>query len=458
MNQQKHLLYKGSIKKTSLIATLLFTTLPIIAGCSFFDRSSTASSLVESSGSVVSPTSTTAVSSTVLSEEVSPIDKQPDSFKKALETAMKAAVNVQTAESMADWNTVTTQWEEAINLLKSVPKLSENYSVAQSKITEYQRNLDYAKNQVALLDPFNLAMNKAKSAANLTQTAKSYEQWNQVYSDWQDAISLLENIPASHQKSDLALQKITEYQSNLDYAKKQITRTDPFISAINKAEEAVLLQPNAVLEDDWNEVANCWQTAITLLKSVSSTHPQYQTASQKITEYQQNLSYAQKQANLMRQATVAVMQNSLPVSSPQSPPSSPTQQSVKPQVSNSPQQPTNNPQPSNPPTSPQPQPVSGSATDFMNAYLNYIANKGMSGYGYWCKSSESLMSSLFSPRSFQILDVMEYGNSASATVRIDSSNKGGLPITVNWDFYLKKEPSLVEGLPGGWCIALMSDS
>ncbi|KKD35465.1 hypothetical protein [Limnoraphis robusta] len=375
---------------------------------------------------------------------------------------MKAAVNVQTAESMADWNIVTTQWEEAINLLKIVPKLSENYSVAQSKITEYQRNLDYAKNKVALLDPLNQAMNKAQSAANLTQTAKSYDQWNQVYSGWKDAISLLENLPESHQKSDFAQQKITEYQSNLDYAKQQMTRTDPFVSGTNKAEEAVLLQPNAVLEADWNEVANCWQKAITLLKTVSQTHPQYQTASQKITEYQQNLSYAQKQANLMRQATVAVMQNSLPVSSPQSPPSSPTQQSVKPQVSNSAQQPTNNPQPSNPPTSPQPQPVSGSATDFMNAYLNDIVNKGSYGYGYWCKSSEILSSRLFSPRNFQVLDVNEYdnGNSASATVRIDSSNKGGMPITQNWRFYLDKEtdPSAVEGLPGGWCIALMFDS
>lgn len=249
----------------------------------------------------------------------------------------------------------------------------------------------------------------------------------------------------------------------MDYAKKQITRTDPFISAINKAEEAVLLQPNAVLEGDWNQVANCWQKAITLLKSVSNAHPQYETASQKITEYQQNLSYAKNKANLMRQASLAVMENSLTVSSsPQSLPSNPTEQSVQPQVSNSPQQPTNNPQPSNPPTSPQPQSVSGSATDFMNAYLNDIVNKGSYGYGYWCKSSEILSSRLFSPRNFQILDVNEYenGNAASATVRIDSSNKGGMPITQNWRFYLDKEtdPSAVEGLPGGWCIALMFDS
>ncbi|MFN6445060.1 MAG: hypothetical protein RMX59_006815 [Nostoc sp. DedSLP05] len=42
------------------------------------------------------------------------------------------------------------EWEGAIALMKSVPSSSQNYAIAQKKIIEYQKNLNYAqKNTVS---------------------------------------------------------------------------------------------------------------------------------------------------------------------------------------------------------------------------------------------------------------------------------------------------------------------
>jgi hypothetical protein len=40
---------------------------------------------------------------------------------------------------------VIADWQEAIRLLGQVPNGDANYATAQQKISEYQRNLDYAK-------------------------------------------------------------------------------------------------------------------------------------------------------------------------------------------------------------------------------------------------------------------------------------------------------------------------
>lgn len=83
-------------------------------------------------------------------------------------------------------------------------------------------------------------------------------------------------------------------------------------------------------------------------------------------------------------------------------------------------------------------------------YLDDITQKGSSGYGYWCQSSQELLSSLYAARSYQILDEFESDSSASYTVRIESSTKGGFPVVSNWSIYMKEESN-------NWCIALLSE-
>jgi hypothetical protein len=70
--------------------------------------------------------------------------------------------------------------------------------------------------------PFRDAVNQAIKASNLTQTAQTAEEWQEVVDAWNAAITGMEDVPESHEQSDLARQKALEYRQNLNYAQEQL--------------------------------------------------------------------------------------------------------------------------------------------------------------------------------------------------------------------------------------------
>ncbi|HEY9598060.1 MAG TPA: hypothetical protein V6D33_10355 [Cyanophyceae cyanobacterium] len=74
-------------------------------------------------------------------------------------------------------------------------------------------------------DPFRDAVNTAMSAATLTQSAQSQDDWNTISAQWQKAITLMKTVPASSPNYTVAQKKVGEYQLNLDYAQKAASRT-----------------------------------------------------------------------------------------------------------------------------------------------------------------------------------------------------------------------------------------
>ncbi|MEQ8539432.1 MAG: retropepsin-like aspartic protease [Coleofasciculus sp. D1-CHI-01] len=82
-------------------------------------------------------------------------------YKQALDAAYSAATISQSAQSGDDWQLVISRWQEAIALLESVSSSSPNYAIAQSKIAEYQGNLNIAQQQATsprLPDPEPLSV------------------------------------------------------------------------------------------------------------------------------------------------------------------------------------------------------------------------------------------------------------------------------------------------------------
>lgn len=102
--------------------------------------------------------------------------------------------------------------------------------------------------------------------------------------------------------------------------------------------------------------------------------------------------------------------------------------------------------------------TSGLARKLVEKYIDSITNKGYSGTYYWCSQHEQFKSSFFAPKSARILDVSEYGKGASATIQLESTNQGGIPIRGNWKILMEKErkPERAKDFPGGWCIVLIS--
>lgn len=71
------------------------------------------------------------------------------------------------------------------------------------------------------LQAFRWAVNRAMSAAELTQTARTQEEWQTVATWWEEAVDFMKSVPRSHERYQLAQEKIQEYQKNQQYAESQ---------------------------------------------------------------------------------------------------------------------------------------------------------------------------------------------------------------------------------------------
>jgi clan AA aspartic protease (TIGR02281 family) len=79
----------------------------------------------------------------------SPTVDVKEMYQRASDVAYSAALLSQSAQISEDWQLVASRWEEAISLLKKVPSSSSYYASAKPKISEYQRNLNIAKQQAS---------------------------------------------------------------------------------------------------------------------------------------------------------------------------------------------------------------------------------------------------------------------------------------------------------------------
>lgn len=84
---------------------------------------------------------------------VAQVPSAPDPYQTAINRASSAFNMSQSAQSQDDWSLVVGRWQQAIDLLEDVPKSNPNHATAQSKLSEYRRNLDYAERQASRTIP-----------------------------------------------------------------------------------------------------------------------------------------------------------------------------------------------------------------------------------------------------------------------------------------------------------------
>ncbi|MFP4299956.1 MAG: peptidylprolyl isomerase [Spirulinaceae cyanobacterium] len=141
---------------------------------------------------------------------------------------------------------------------------------------------------------FAEAVNNAMTAANLTQSAQSNQDWQEVVNHWQSAIAFMEEVTPQSDNYEVAQTKIPEYEGYLAYAEQMANRSvDPFHEAVNNAMRAAKLTQTAASTAEWETVASYWQNAIESMEAVKSDHPKADIAQEKAIEYQGNLEYAQ---------------------------------------------------------------------------------------------------------------------------------------------------------------------
>ena len=75
------------------------------------------------------------------------IATQPDAYTLGLVRASSAFHISQSAQSKDDWHLVADRWQQAIQLMSTVPKSSQHHAEAALKLIDYRRNLAFAQQQ-----------------------------------------------------------------------------------------------------------------------------------------------------------------------------------------------------------------------------------------------------------------------------------------------------------------------
>ncbi|MEH2252195.1 hypothetical protein [Nostoc sp.] len=123
---------------------LIFLIFSIGVGIYFYSKSVEILPLTSKTITQI-PSKSVLVTPSPVTSELPTIFLKTDTFRESVMKAINAANLTQLAKSSDDWKIVTSEWQAAIALMKTVPSSSQNYVVAQQKIREYQKNLNYAE-------------------------------------------------------------------------------------------------------------------------------------------------------------------------------------------------------------------------------------------------------------------------------------------------------------------------
>jgi hypothetical protein len=85
------------------------------------------------------------------SQSSSTCPRKIDSFTKALDKAMGAAILAQSAQSKQEWDLVVLRWIQAIEGMQAVPSDSPKRAFAQKKVAEYLQNMEVAQQKATAI-------------------------------------------------------------------------------------------------------------------------------------------------------------------------------------------------------------------------------------------------------------------------------------------------------------------
>lgn len=163
--------------------------------------------------------------------ELEPVDPYDGNYQQALDSADFATKLSDSAVSLDDWNLAESRWNQAIQLLETIPEGHSTYDLAQTKIAEFNLALANTQQRQPSTGTFSLALQKGIEAATLTQTASNPQDWKTVAILWEEAIDLLKVVPEASSEYQAAQDKVAEYENNFEYAQVNAEAPPPPIAS-----------------------------------------------------------------------------------------------------------------------------------------------------------------------------------------------------------------------------------
>jgi predicted aspartyl protease len=128
----------------SVTLALLSASLAVVSACS--DRL-VASGLESDRQTIKTSQVQTSQTQVAATPAVHPVVAQPDAYALGLARASSASSISQFAQSKDDWHLVAERWQQAIQLMSTIPKSSQHHAQAAQKLIDYRRNLAFAQQQ-----------------------------------------------------------------------------------------------------------------------------------------------------------------------------------------------------------------------------------------------------------------------------------------------------------------------
>lgn len=179
------------------------------------------------------------------------------------------------------------QLNEASNLLKTIPFWSFYYQEAQGLLQTYERQAEQLDEVVAIQKKAAAAAEKSKNPPH------SVEIWQDIQSDWREAIAQLEQISPDSQLDSWRDRKLQEYRGNLEAINQRVKTEQLAQKRLKSAKAAAQLaearQGVAQSLESWQLVQASWQTALKSLSQIPKGTLAEREAQQLLENYQLKL-------------------------------------------------------------------------------------------------------------------------------------------------------------------------
>ena len=178
------------------------------------------------------------------------LETRKENLSQLLETELKVQQDIDKAETLAieavnigakprntakEWNEAYAKWQAAISILQRTSKSRFLSSQVEKNLANYRESTSVAGTKISgeqqAIDLLSRAKDFANQAVRIGQNPPhSTDTWAIAYGKWQEAVDLLEKIPASTSVTAEAKRLLTEYKKNRsiilnEYRKREILET-----------------------------------------------------------------------------------------------------------------------------------------------------------------------------------------------------------------------------------------
>lgn len=241
--------------------------------------------------------------------------EQSQTINQAVTALQKASVAAQKSQNpphtAQEWQAILALWQGAIAPLEAMPRNSQVYSLAQQKLPGYRANLKSVEQQLNVEQQAAKKLTQALAAAKVATTrqeaAQSLQNWQQVQSNWQEAVNALTAIAKNSTADKQAQQLLANYRPKLNAVRDRTAKEQISAKAYN---QAVNLATAAKRYEQQNQPAaavNTWSQALNAAQQVPTETFYYSQAQPLLDTYSSALKQAQeklKVANISQKARV----------------------------------------------------------------------------------------------------------------------------------------------------------